>query len=215
MSCVDRGRSEPGRHAADAGGGERDSTVQIIEGDNAQAVVTPSAVAGIVSFNITNATGDNRSCRDPPNAARDDLGRCARRSFEQFVRTGSSDVIAVDDPPELGVVHGPDDNFTTTMLLAAGDYAVLLNVVDEFLEPVPGRLLDVALLTVEPGDDGEQPTPTLRFDRQATDYLIGDNLATAGPATIRVPRQHDRRRLRELTCRAAPRRHPARLHPVR
>ena len=30
------------------------------------------------------------------------------------------------------------------------------------------------------------PTPTLRFDRPATDYLIGDNTASAGPATIHV-----------------------------
>ena len=72
------------------------------------------------------------------------------------------------------------------MPLAAGDYAVFLNITDEFLAPVPGRLPDVALLTVEPGDDGDPPTPTLRFDRQATDYLIGDNVATAGPATIHV-----------------------------
>ena len=35
---------------------------------------------------------------DPPNAAGDDLGRCARE-LDQFVRTGTSDVIAVDDPP--------------------------------------------------------------------------------------------------------------------
>ena len=89
-------------------------------------------------------------------------------------------------PPVLGVVHGPDDHFTTTMPLAAGEYAVFLNETDEFLGPVPGRVPHTALLTVEPGDIGDLPTPTLHFDRQARDYLIGDNLATAGPATIHV-----------------------------
>jgi hypothetical protein len=181
FSRPDPDAAEPSTDVVSAG----TNTVEIIEGEPGEASVTPTATAGIVTFDITNPTGDNRSVeirRMLPGMTLDDV----RNNVEQFVRTGSSDVIAVDDPPVLGVVHGPDDHFTTTMPLAAGEYAVTINVHDQVLAPVPGHVPAVALLTVEPGDVGDLPTPTLRFDRQATDYLIGDNLATAGPATIHV-----------------------------
>jgi hypothetical protein len=164
---------------------ERGNTVQIVEGDGAAATVTTTATAGIVTLDITNPTGDNRAVeirRIKPGVSMDDI----RTNMEQYARTGTSDEVIVEEPPVFAVVHGPDDHFASSVALVAGEYLVATYPLDSLMAAAPGVIADVRLLTIEPGDAGRLPTPTLRFDRLINDSLIGDNLTAAGPATIHV-----------------------------
>jgi hypothetical protein len=162
-----------------------DNTVQIVEGAGAQATVTPTAVAGIVSFDITNPTDGYHGVdirRLQPGATFEEVQAAAA----EFVRTGAADDGTLLSEPLLGVSNGPRDHFVTAMPMTAGEYAVFVTTSDTTSAPTPAAGHEVRLLTVAAGDAGAAPEPTIRFDRMDTDYLTGDTTASSGPATIRV-----------------------------
>jgi hypothetical protein len=166
-----------------AGGG---NTVQIVHGDRAGAVVTPTAVAGTVSFDITNPTDDYRGIQIRPmrpGATIDNVRAAALRD----VLMGGADPGGVVGDPVLGVDGGPKDHFVTAMPLTAGNYAVLLITEESTFAAVSAADgLEVRQLSVAEGEAGAAPAPTLRFDRLAMDALIGPTTAPRGQATIRV-----------------------------
>jgi hypothetical protein len=164
-----------------------DNTVQIVEGGDEQATVTPSAVAGIVSFEISNPAGGYHGVdirRMLPGVSFEDV----RADALEFARAGGADSgRRLLEDPVLGVVNGPHDHFVTAMPLPAGEYAVFLLTTDESFASTPAEGYEVRQLTVTAGGAGAPPNPTLTFDRMAADYLIGrTNPAPRGPATIRV-----------------------------
>jgi hypothetical protein len=168
------------------GPGGGDNMVGIVHGDRAGAVVTPTAVAGTVSFDITNPTDDYRGLQIRPmrpGATIDDVRAAARPN----VLMGGADPSGVLGDPVLGVDGGPKDHFVTAMPLSAGNYAVLLITEEATFAAVSAADgLEVRQLSVAAGEAGAAPAPTLRFDRLAMDGLIGPTTAPRGQATIRV-----------------------------
>ena len=161
--------------------------MQIVEHDDADAIVTPTAVAGIVSFDITNPTDGYRCVEIQPDAARRHDRGGARGGRVEFARSGTVDTSDILSEPVLGVSIGPHDHFVTAMPLEAGEYAVLLTTGDSTFADAPdadGH--EVRQLTITAGNAGAAPAPTMAFDRMAEDYLIGPILATPGTQTIRV-----------------------------
>jgi hypothetical protein len=163
-----------------------DNTVQIVQGDDDEAIVTTTAIAGTVSFDITNPTDRYRGVHIQPmlpGATIEDL----RAAAAELAQTGAVDTSDLLADPVLGVVSGPHDHFVTAMPLAAGEYAVFLSTTDATLASTfdaDGH--EVRQLTVTAGNAGAAPAATLSFNRMGEDYLIGDTTASRGPATIRV-----------------------------
>jgi len=146
--------------------------VEIVEGGNEQASVTPTAVAGVVSFEISNPTDGYHGVqinRMLPGVTIEEV----RADALELARTGAESSNLEEDPL-LGVVNGPHDHFVTAIPLEAGEYAVLLTATDESFAGAPdadGH--GVRQLTITTGSAGSAPTPTLTFDRIAEDDLIG------------------------------------------
>ena len=153
------------------------NTVQIVHDDD-QATVTATAVAGTVSFDITNPTDGYRGVHIQPmlpGATIEDL----RAAAAELAQRGAVDTSDLLEDPVLGVVSGPYDRFATAMPLAAGEYAVFLSTADARLAPTfdaDGH--EVRQLTVTAGNAGAAPAATLSFDRIAEDHLIGDTTAS-------------------------------------
>ena len=163
-----------------------DNTVQIVHGHHTDAIVTPTAIAGTVSFDITNPTDDYRGIQIHPmrpGATIEDVRAAARRD----VLMGAADTSGVLGDSVLGVDGGPHDHFVTAMPLDAGNYAVLLITEEPTFAAVSAADgLEIRQLTVAEGEAGVAPAPTLTFDRLAMDSLIGPTTAPRGRATIRV-----------------------------
>ena len=163
-----------------------DNTVEIIEHDDAQAIVTSTAVAGIVSFDISNPTDGYRGVEIRPMVPGARMEE-VRAAAVEFARTGAADTGDLLGDAVLGVASGPHDHFVTAMPLDAGEYAVFLTTSDATFEPTPdadGH--EVRQLTITAGNAGAAPAPSLTYDRMADDYVIGPTTATRGTATIRV-----------------------------
>jgi hypothetical protein len=162
------------------------NTVQVIAGDGEQSTITPTAIAGTVSFDITNPTDHYRAIevrRLLAGATLEDVQAEAARYIEDVNATPRDGILS---EPLLGVVGGPHDHYATAMPLTAGDYVVIVSTVDSTFAPTPADGHEVRLLTVAPGDTGTAPAATLAFDRMAQDYLIGPTTAPRGTATIHV-----------------------------
>ena len=92
--------------------GAGDNTVVIVQGDHTDAAVTPTAVAGIVSFDITNPTDGYRGVEILPmlpGVTIDDV-RAAAAAFVPEVADTSGllgdAVLGVDDGPAGPLRHG-------------------------------------------------------------------------------------------------------------
>ena len=159
--------------------GAGDNTVVIVQGDHTDAAVTPTAVAGIVSFDITNPTDGYRGVEILPllpGVTIDDV-RAAAAAFVPEV----ADTSGLLGDAVLGVDNGPQDHFVTAMALDAGDYAVVFTTSDATLAPMPPPDgYEVRQLSVATGNAGAAPAPTLVFERLAMDGLIGPTTAPRG-----------------------------------
>jgi hypothetical protein len=165
--------------------------------------VTPTAVAGVVSFEISNPTDGYHGVqinRMLPGVTIEEV----RADALELARTGAESSNLEEDPL-LGVVNGPHDHFVTAIPLEAGEYAVLLTTTDESFAGAPdadGH--GVRQLTITTGSAGSAPTPTLTFDRIAED---GSHHRAAGSGDD--PRRQHRCGLVPVLARGAPRRRDA------
>jgi hypothetical protein len=164
-----------------------DNTVNI-DIRNEDFDLSPTAVAGWVSFDIDNQTDHTRELAVYPllpGKTYDDVDAALA-----VARDDDPDTLAgIISDPVVGATSGPRDALTVGVPVSAGDYVVVSHLVDGRMQLVPhsGRLQELRVL---PGAARQPPKPTLAYEFIG-DTIIGPTSTEAGRITITVDNGED------------------------